>query len=155
MEYQTTRLAGPRRRCNLLVVDFDEIRIQGGGATGNLVEGNYIGTDGSLQMNPASLFSGLDAGVLILDASGNIIGGAVPGSGNVIEGDFNGILIRGQSAPANGNLVQGNYIGTNATGSAFLTDALSIQGIWIELNANGNTIGGTTAAVAQRHFGVW
>jgi trimeric autotransporter adhesin len=134
--------AAPAAR-NLLVFATDEIRIQGVGATGNLVEGNYIGTDGVQQMTVSPTFL-RTAGVFVLDASSNTIGGTAPGSGNVIDSDLNGIIIGGESASANDNLVQGNYIGTNPTGTAFLTDANSLQGIWVEANANGNTIGGPT-----------
>jgi len=59
------------------------VTLTGAGATGNFVEGNYIGT------NPAG--SGPvpnNTGVAILsDAGANIIGGSVPGAGNVISGN--------------------------------------------------------------------
>src|SRR5207244_3676549 len=85
--------------------------IQGAGATGNQVQGNYIGTDGSRVLS--------SMGLLIDGASNNIVGG--PGAGNVIASAGIGILIAGEPGSiASGNLVQGNYIGLNAAGTAVL-----------------------------------
>ena len=62
--------------------------IQGGGATGNVVEGNYIGTNASGQSmgwtdsNGNPVAANTSFGVLIQSgASDNIIGGTIPGRG--------------------------------------------------------------------------
>ena len=107
------------------------------GAIGNVVQGNFIGTDvtGSTELG-----NGLD-GVAIFDAPDNTIGGAQPGEGNVISGnDRNGIFILGTEA--SGNSVQGNFIGTDLTGSADLGNAS--VGVAIQ-DAPDNSIGGSRA----------
>jgi hypothetical protein len=131
---------------NLVVDDTTGISIHGSGATGNLVAGNYIGTDGINQLNSASSYAGV-----IVDASNNTI------SGNVVASDPWGIVISNDygisSGSSDDNLVQGNYVGTNPFGTAPLTDATggrtgggSLIGVYIPGVASGNTIGGTTAA---------
>ena len=110
--------------------------------TGNLIEGNFIGTDATgTEALPNS--DGVDVSV----ALNTTIGGTAPGAGNVISGNAGpGIILddeNGYAGPASGNMVEGNFIGTDATG----TDALgnqSIAGIVVEQGASGNTIGGTT-----------
>jgi photosystem II stability/assembly factor-like uncharacterized protein len=56
------------------------VEISGGGDLGNLVEGNYIGTDAT---GTAALGNGGN-GVLITTASNNTVGGTAAGAGNVI-----------------------------------------------------------------------
>ena len=92
------------------------IEISGGGATGNVVEGNFIGTNraGNTDLSNSS-------GVL-LDAPGNTIGGTVPGSRNVILGSSNPAIYM-PAGNAGGNTIQGNYIGVNAAGNAGLGPA--------------------------------
>jgi hypothetical protein len=109
--------------------------IAGAGASGNLVEGNYIGT------NSGGIFSlgNPAAGVYIFAAPGNIIGGRVTGSGNLISGNSAagvGIFNTG----ADGNLVLGNFIGTDVTGTHFIANGI---GVAIEDDASNNVIGGS------------
>jgi hypothetical protein len=116
-------------------------------ASGNVVEGNYIGTDvtGTLRLGNGTLAFDRHNGVEIDDAVGNVIGGTAPGAGNLISGNGNdGILIRSLIANPHpsGNLVLGNTIGTDVTGSV----ALGNQGDGVEvLVGSNNTIGGTDA----------
>ena len=111
-----------------------------GTATGNVVEGNYIGTDASGD----TALANTDFGVVILDASGNTIGGTTAGAGNVISGNgIDGVYIDTSQGTATGNLVAGNYIGTAANGTDRLANARDGVSIW---GASNNTIGGTTAA---------
>src|SRR5438067_5473608 len=106
--------------------------------TGNVVEGNYIGTDVTGTVNLGN--SG--AGVLINGpSSGNTIGGATITARNIISGNGNdGIQISDNGSTA--NIVQGNYIGTDVTGTAKLGNAS--DGVEITFFASDNTIGGTT-----------
>jgi hypothetical protein len=130
----------------------DGIGIGGPGADGNVVEGNWIGTD----VNGAADLGNSRNGVIVSSlvsgggpsASGNRIGGTDPGARNVISGnDANGISIVAENGGASGNLVQGNYIGTDASGSFDLGNSLS----GVELSrasasgstAASNSIGGT------------
>ena len=87
----------------------------GTGATGNLVQGNYIGTDVTGLLDRGN--SGI--GVLMFDAPGNTIGGTTAAARNIISGN-NGDGVRFQGLDANGNVLQGNYIGTDVTGTADL-----------------------------------
>ena len=73
---------------------------------GNVVQGNYIGTDVTGFVNVGS--DDLE-GVMIDDSPTNLIGGSVPGAGNLITTNFNNIEISG--AASIGNLIQGNLIG--------------------------------------------
>ena len=119
--------------------------IDGSGTTGNLVEGNYIGTDvtGSHALSNGDTTNGAD-GVAITDgASGNSIGGMSAGAGNVIAATIgSGLAIVGPGS--NDNVVAGNFIGTDATGTYPLGN--SVYGIVVVDAASSNTIGGTTTA---------
>jgi hypothetical protein len=119
----------------------DGILITGAGATGNVVSGNFIGTD----RNGTAVLGNLNTGVTINNAPGNFIGGTNPGAGNVIsgngtaEGQGAGLLINGPGAT--GNFVQGNFIGTNAAGTVQVANL----GFGVAIvDAPGNTLGGTT-----------
>ncbi len=119
-----------------------------GDSTGNLVLGNYIGTnaDGDAKLpNTCGCASPYETGVVI-ESSGNTIGGAAPGARNVISGnDSAGVQIGGDSTvgtgDASGNQVLGNYIGTNADGDAAIPNAQA----GVDIQTSGNTIGGATA----------
>lgn len=87
------------------------IMIYGAAAIGNIVQGNFIGLDAT-GVYP---IGNEGRGVAIHSASGNYIGGAQPGAGNLIAGNrATGVRIWGGSAT--GNLVQGNWIGINKLG---------------------------------------
>ncbi len=111
---------------------FDGIRLESGG---NIVQGNYVGTNSA-----GTVASGNHNGVAML-GSNNIVGGltSTPGTvlGNVISGN-NGA---GVEISQDGNSVLGNIIGLNAAGSAALGNANS--GVLI-FDGNGSTIGGST-----------
>jgi hypothetical protein len=116
----------------------DGILIQGASATGNTIEGNYIGT---VLAGTSALANGTN-GVEIQSAS-NTVGGTTTGTGNVISGNTgDGILITG--AAATGTMVQGNFIGTDKNGTAAVPNHGAAG---VEINgAPTNTIGGTTTA---------
>src|SRR5581483_7322966 len=104
---------------------------------GNMVLGNYIGTDASGAIAvPNSL-----SGVLIGNgSSNNVIGGASAGARNVLSGNAGyGVILTDPNTT--GNVVLGNYIGTDASGSYGVPDGLS--GVLIDNLANNNIIGGT------------
>ena len=108
------------------------------GSTGNIVQGNHIGTNVSGTGALGNAWDGvwIDAG-----AHGNTIGGTSTGARNIISGNLDdGIQISGGSS---GNTVLGNYIGTDATGSVALGN--DGPGVYIAGNAFGNTVGGTAA----------
>ena len=71
------------------------IQISNTSATANLVEGNLIGTNkaGSTAFLTPNVNTGFPIGIIINDSSANIIGGTMPGEGNVIAGFDVGINI--------------------------------------------------------------
>jgi len=122
----------------------DAIDIYGAGTDGNIVAGNFIGTDAT---GNRSLGIAGDGVFLAEGASYNWIGvnpsggTAVADEGNVISGNGNdGFQI---TAGANNNVLAGNKIGTDVTGTVPLGNAMS--GIQIYDGASSNTIGGVTA----------
>jgi hypothetical protein len=130
-----------------------------GGPSGNVVVGNFLGTD----------VTGISAaannnGILTL-APGNTIGGTPPGARNIISGN-NSMLIDvadGGTEPtddglyldSSGNVIQGNYIGTDKNGTSALGDgggsfALDAGGGIFDLSSSSNqTIGGTSAGAGN------
>jgi hypothetical protein len=100
-------------------------------ATGNLVTGNYIGTDAT---GTAPL--GNNLGVTLYSTASNTIGGAAPGAGNVVSGNSSGGIIVWQSSFVT---ILGNRVGTTHTG----TDPLGNGESGIYINGTANTVGGS------------
>jgi hypothetical protein len=104
------------------------VYIQGG--SGNIVQGNFIGTDvsGTVALGNANY------GVGVIGGSNNTIGGTdtnapgapLAGAGNLISGQANfgsiGIVLGGTS----GNVIQGNYVGTDVTATHALANVFGI-----------------------------
>lgn len=107
-------------------------------SSGNLVQGNLIGTD----TTGTRALGNVGSGVLIR-GEGNNVGGSAPGAGNVISAteapfDGDGLVL----AEGSGHLVLGNLIGTDVTGTLALPNAR--HGLWVaRLFAAGNTVGGS------------
>jgi hypothetical protein len=103
--------------------------------TGNVVVGNYLGTDAS--------GDNLGNSVGVYDAiGGNTIGGASAGAGNVIG--FNtsaGVSLSGKVDL--GDVVLGNFIGTNSIGANLGNQVGLFDSI------GGNTIGGASAGAGN------
>jgi titin len=116
------------------------VEILGSGSTGNLIENNLIGPaangQGAFRGRGRVFTQGV--GVFIQDSSGNLIGGASSGTGNVISGnDSAGVFIFGLSGVSRGNTVKGNLIGLSQSGSPTLGNAG--YGIVLD-NAPNNTL---------------
>lgn len=115
----------------------------GQNSTGNVVQGNYIGTDvtGNVAMGNDSGVATLNGGVIT--PSNNKIGGSGPGEGNLISGNKStGINFISDSG---GNVIQGNLIGTNASGTSAVPNGNPVNnsGVGIALTAsNNNLVGG-------------
>lgn len=106
------------------------------GASGNEVVGNYIGVNATGTAALGNAWAGADC---FGGASGNQIGGDIPGAGNVISGNqIQGVLL--QDPGTSGNSVQGNLIGLNAAGNSALSNAWT--GVEIYNEASANLIGG-------------
>ena len=108
-------------------------------ATGNRIEGNFVGTDPSGTQDlgnggGVTIFSG---GVTV-PSTNNTVGGTTSAARNVLSGNgLEGVEIRGFAAT--GNQVSGNYIGTDASGTEDLGN-----GVGMRLDGPSNTLGGTT-----------
>ena len=117
----------------------DAVNLHDAGTSGNLVVGNYIGTDAT---GNADLGNG-GHGVLIFSASNNTVGGPGPGEGNVISSNLFGMSVHG----ASGNIIQGNIFGLNAAGTADLGN--DTHGIHVSTNATGTIVGGTESGAGN------
>jgi hypothetical protein len=108
----------------------DGVHIQDAGTTGNVVAGNFIGTD----VTGTAPMGNSQRGIWIL-APNNQVGGSALAQRNVISANvFDGVVLS-----SNGNKVQGNYIGTDVSGSTSLGNGFN--GIAISGGAQSNTIG--------------
>jgi titin len=118
------------------------VLITGSLSTGNILEGNYIGTDSSAGTGLGNTIQGV---FIHNGASSNRVGGVVAGAGNVIAANgtqpLGGDGVRIFGTGTNQNVVQGNLIGTNAAGIAGLGNTK--DGVRIGDSAQGNVIGGT------------
>ena len=117
---------------------------------GNVIEGNYIGTD----INGTTAL-GNQAGIVITNSSDNIVGGTTTAARNIISGnDQPGIGLSGDSSR---NLVQGNYIGTDVSGTVALSNG---TGVGFVNSASDNLVGGTSTAArniisGNRGYGIF
>lgn len=115
----------------------DGVDIFAAGAVGNVVLGDYIGTDAT----GAHALGNRDAGVAVyVGGVGNRIGGPLPGDRNVISANRqDGIDISDRHTRR--NLVEGDFIGTDATGTHALGNRSA--GVALYHGSVGNTIGGS------------
>jgi len=103
------------------------------GTTNNRAIGNVIGLDAT-GTRALPNYNGVHVDV----ATGNRIGGAGKGEGNVVSGnEYIGVHISHYSAP--GNVVQGNTIGTDAEGQYAIPNRAGV----VLTGASGNTVGGS------------
>jgi titin len=123
------------------------------GASGNVFQGNFIGTDvtgtSGLANGSALPVADIAGGIDISASPSNIIGGTLPGAGNLISGNWrDAILI--QDAGATGNIIQGNTIGTQ------IDDMSPLGNHWhgVEIGSTGGgagtLIGGSQTGAANR-----
>jgi len=110
------------------------LRIADAGTTGNTVSGNFVGTapDGN------SAIGNCFAGVAVnWSATGNQVGGVLPGQRNVLSGNGTVGLAFGGSV---NNAAYGNYIGTNPAGTAAVPNGFA--GVYLTGGATANHLGG-------------
>ncbi|MHB1557124.1 MAG: beta strand repeat-containing protein [Isosphaeraceae bacterium] len=121
---------------------FDGVQISDSGTTGNVVEGDFLGTNS----NGTAAVPNDRAGVTIqAGATGNIIGGTSVADRNIISGNTQyGVWIIDDGTT--GNVVEGDLIGTNAGGNGALANG---NGVVIAYGASNNTIGGSNPAAGN------
>ncbi len=106
---------------------------------GNVIEGNFIGTDAAGTTDLGNTFSGI-----LVAGHGNLVGGPLPAARNLISGNGSaGVVIF--CCDGNENAIQGNYIGTNRDGNS----ALPNEGDGINISGADNTIGGSFAGAGN------
>ena len=135
--------AGSSTIRGLVINRFDEDGLLLDLNGGNFVEGNFIGTDLSGTLDLGNGGSGI-----LVQSSGNTIGGTLPGAGNLISGnEFIGVLLIG----ADDNDIQGNRIGLERVGTSAIANLFGIVTDDSDLNRIGgatdgsrNVIGGNT-----------
>ena len=136
-------LAGDSTIRGLIINHFDNGGILIDVDGGNVMEGNFIGTDAT-GMNAAAN-GGAGVG---MTTGNNLIGGSTAGARNLISGNREGVIILASSAV--GNSVQGNLIGTDVTGAV----ALANSGAGVRVSqAPDNIIGGVVCRGRQRDIG--
>jgi len=113
--------------------------ISGNGSVGlsvtgnsNVIQGNFIGVDASGTLLRGNLLDGIS----LFDSQANQIGGNVPGAGNVISDNANGISLDHSLL----NVIAGNQIGTVYDGEVQIGNHGA--GVLIT-DSSGNTVGGT------------
>ena len=107
------------------------IRFRNSGGTGNVISGNYVGTDVS-----GTTRLGNGTGISI-EGPGATVGGTAAGAGNLVSGNTDGIAVA-----STGTVVHGNRVGTDATGALPLGNLN--RGI-VLFDGEGTLVGGTSA----------
>jgi parallel beta-helix repeat protein len=116
----------------------DGILIASNGAAGNVVQGNYVGTNAAGTAKIPNALYGVE-----VSQYNNTIGGTTAGARNVISGNTkSGVALYKDTCY--GNKVIGNYIGTDYTGTRDLGN--TGRGVDFTTGAKNNFLGGTTAA---------
>ena len=120
----------------------DEVVLETNG--GNIVAGNFIGTDSTGTQDGGG--QSTDHSQLeVLSGDGNRLGGTTPEDRNVIAG----AALSQVSVFSSDNVIQGNFIGTNAAGDAVAGGNQSLFGVLVErVTAVRNLIGGLARAPA-------
>jgi probable HAF family extracellular repeat protein len=125
-----TLTAGHSVVIGLVINDFGGAAIRALDSGGDVVAGNYIGTDAT-----GTRARGNRSGIVLEGVSNNFIGGTDPGSGNLVSGNRqDGVALSGSD-----NLVEGNRIGTDVTGATALPN---LTGVSITSSGSHNTVGG-------------
>ena len=115
--------------------DHNGVDISDTTTTGNLVQGNFIGTNAAGQ---GIAVGNAQDGVLIDMAPGNTIGGPTTSARNIISGDqSNGVEVKAEPnsdftafIDAPNNVIQNNYIGLDVSGTTRTTNF----GIGVDIN---------------------
>jgi len=116
---------------------------------GNVIEGNYIGTN---LAGTAASANGVD-GIQINGSPNNRIGGTSLAQRNIVSGNArHGVSVN--SAGATGNVIEGNRIGIGFDSDGTLSVPNAFDGVAITTDANNNTIGAGNVISGNSRHGV-
>lgn len=124
------------------------LRLAATNVSGNVVQGNFCGTDASGVNAIPNGFAGL---TLFAGANGNQIGGTTAAARNVLSG--NGTVGLALGSDANHNTIEGNFIGTDAGGTTEVANGFA--GVYLTDGARDNLFGGTAANAGNVVSGNW
>jgi CSLREA domain-containing protein len=114
----------------------DGIRVSATTGQGNVIAGNFIGTDPTGTTAVPNGFAGVD----VTSGHNTRIGGTLAADRNLISGNTGGAAVAlASTAPGPGSIVQGNLIGTQKDGRSALANA----GDGVLVTGTNNTIGGS------------
>lgn len=125
---------------------YNGLILTGAGTTGNVIQGNYLGTDASGTLARGNTQDGVE----LLSVTNNQIGGTnsdavTLDAGNLISGNNTNALNSGNNGiyltNSAQNTIQGNRIGTDVSGTLSLAN--SWNGIYL-FSGSSNQIGGVT-----------
>jgi titin len=129
----------------LAVGNFAAQGVHLSGAGGNVVEGDFLGTDATGKTAAPNGWGGVKGtgyGLYVDNSSpSNVIGGTTPDARNVLSGN----LIGAVELSSAGNVVEGNFVGTDVTGLAAVAGELS----GVVIQDPGNTVGGGVAGAGN------
>jgi parallel beta-helix repeat protein len=121
------------------------INLGGTATVHNVVQGNFIGTD----ITGTASIANRSGGIYLYGAGSNLLGGSIPGAGNVISGNNQEGISVGDPG-ANGNTIQGNFLGLQSDGMSPLGNQW--HNIEFLNTASNNLVGGPTVW-ADNHIG--
>ncbi len=104
--------AGGSKIRGLVINRFEGQAIDIRVGAGNVLEGNFLGTDISGSSHPGGTQQGLS-----IQSDNNLLGGPSPDARNIISGSS----LANISVGGNNNRIQGNFIGTDLTGTQAVT----------------------------------
>lgn len=117
-------------------------------ASGNIIQGNYIGVNatGVGDGTTGNSMVGNDGSGVVIEAGGNTVGGNTTGARNIISGNrSNGVSLGTNFATA--NKVTANFIGVSANFTGVASDTTVVRnrlnGVQISNLASNNKVGGT------------
>jgi titin len=116
------------------------ITIISAGATNNIIQGNYIGTDITGMIGRGNAHIGID----VENVTGTQVGGTATGAGNLVSANNQDAVYL---TNASWGVVQGNIIGTKADGISALGNLR--HGLDLDAGSSNNIVGGTTAGAGN------
>ena len=111
------------------------------GALDTVIQGNVIGLDSTGEKALGNKY-----GIAVQRGAGDtLIGGTEAGSGNVISGNANGVLVR--DAETTGTNIEGNNFGTDVAGEVEVANSVDV---WVINAGEHNVIGDNTSIEALK-----